>query len=339
MYSYIKINSLMDCELKLDGNFLASINAGSLSPLAIKLKNDKSYTLNIIPIVEEENDFISLPYSVKLNLKNNLKNFNSYLNVEAFPNNNYILTIKPRLLLNSKDVSVLNSKLVTLGSKKYYVNIYKGALANLTVSTGGLNIFSYNLGENILSSEYLLDEGSKALLINSELKNDKKLLTVLKFNENECQLIKNEKTNLIEFENDSIKVLTNLFDGTRQGLVSIYHVENNEFKLKEKYTVYLDEEEEENIFINNKLAPIMFFNIVKSSNIKKARKYLSNSLNNNLSDENILSYLEPFNKIAYKNFFNIEDTKYFLMPINKNNIAKKLVVNFYNNKIDNLNII
>ena len=160
-------------------------------------------------------------------------------------------------------------------------------------------------------------------LINNEYSN------LLLF-DNKNNLLINEKFNLIEWNSSGFDIIKYLYDIHKHGIVKKYTKTQTELVLNESYSVYLNQTPK--VLSNPKLINIAFFECIKAQNLNLAKKYLTTELSNKITYLHVSQFFGNFNSIVDTSI--IEDNTIALTY--ENSTVKMFKIEQKNNLIDNI---
>lgn len=143
---------------------------------------------------------------------------------------------------------------------------------------------------------------TKTILINEKLNNIEikpfenfYALCAKRFNEEYLQVFNEQADSLfegwstkIEIKNNEIIVLKEIKDIAKHGFVTKYTLQNNKIVKTESYSVYL--EEKPLLPTSQQSIGLAFIEAININNLKLARKFLCDELNNILTDKQLVEY-------------------------------------------------
>lgn len=227
-------------------------------------------------------------------------------------------------------------------------NLYNGAVVFLCAES--TPIFKQIANENLTIKQTKINisamENCVVLSSNRDYKivnvkcNDIKCITLDKYLIVKCF---DKKNSLIVYNTQNLEVKTFKFSSIEQTETEFKICENfNDMFSHAKITNYdlLDFTEKSNeVYVDKSKLKIStnylinicsFFDCLRASDYKNAKMFISSSLQNSLSDENLKSYFSPFD-----NYFIDADDKCLVFTLSKNEL-KKYTIRIENNLIDEI---
>ena len=238
-----------------------------------------------------------------------------------------------------------NIKAYKLNQNLYYVKIFSKNTQNFAkkvkkTAKNGIffNIFSNGLIEIETETEVKYSNNFNFDVADAdvvELKNDCFAVKLFGINKEKSVVFDNDFKNMLLFDSailesteTGFKVLTNLFDIAKHGLVEVFEIEDNIQKVDE-YSVYL--EGKPCLDFNQKVLPIFFLQCIKANDFREAKNCLSFELNSKSKPEHLKAFFGDFADIlifedevylAYSNFGgNSYTTKKYSFEVANNKIS------------------
>lgn len=313
------------------------VNLFSKYEMLVKVNGEEIYVNNCIRSVEIVNntvlycyplgDFdneVAIPYCVKLNIE------------ESF------LTTKSE---NAQIVNFLNYAEITLHqlkisrpSSSYLVNSFEFSFNN---SPHQIEVFSHCQNNFIFKNTNVLFKTTLkdltdctiyklgSFIIVSYFADEQKLLI---FDLNKTKIAFDES--ILQFEIDknlsTLSVIKKINDSLSHGEVFVFEL-TNRIETRQNYLIYTNDKTP----INKELDEFVFFDCVKAKNYKKARTYLTEELNNLLTNEAMFEYLKDYKEIRLAE----NENEFYLIPNKSVCKAECYVFEKVNNLINNIKML
>lgn len=284
------------------------------------LKIDNSFILYCYPLGKFENE-IAIPYCAKVELENNCFNTNcENLEIINFPDFTEI-TINILKIKKSSASCLINSFEFIHNQTNYTVEIYGFCENNFIIKNSSL-IFKSTIKDVRECTIFKL--GSFIIIYYQNLNQN-----ILIFDISNNKIVFDRQ--ILQFEIDksasTLSVVTKINDSLSHGEVFVFELLSS-LVTKQNYLIYTNDEN----ILNAKFDEFVFFDCVKAKNFKKARSYLSQSLQNVLTDDLLFDYFNDYKDIrAGEN-----ENEFFLIPNKKICKAEYFIFEKENNLIKNI---
>ena len=277
----LHIKALFDCLITINNEEYELVPNIPLTFLCTK----DSVNISFYPTANIDQ---SLPFSFKFNPQNIVPKKN--IKVTIFPQNNYVVEAKPFFLANEAILSI-RAKTLTFGNAQHTLYYAKFCRENLTLECDSAHIHITHT-----SSITSLDTKTSGdyLFVFAKTENEKHIVSVIKFSNNQYKLIIHEEVDKLEKDKEKILTYKNLHDFAGHGIVSTYIFSPN--FVFEKNLAYDGSSPE--IQSNKELIPYAFFELIKLKNYKLARTYLTHELSSALTNKSLKDYFGDFVDIS-----------------------------------------
>lgn len=242
---------------------------------------EQDIIIKYYPLEKTINDKIAIPYIVNIN-KSLVQNSNEY-NVIKYPNQHTEIVLKPFLITNT-----------TFSEKKSY---------KIENSKKTLDIYNHNTTNIILKDDnnhlYFTYPSPVNFIIAAEIDNICHVL--LQNNKHIYVQINKEKVTIFDdiknfsFDKNIFSAILPNHDMAKSGKA----IEINFAKPYSCLTKEIYVNEAPNIITNNKLIPYAFLEAIKSKNYKLARQYMSQDMQDKLSDTSLSSFFNNVISISH----------------------------------------
>ncbi len=283
MEYYLHIKPTFDCLIKYNNQEQLLNNQKIYSFL---ISSQDKINLLVYPLEEQTN---SLPFAFLVTNKNNTISTNcNNAEVIAFPDNNYLINLQPFYFAYPKS-TLIKTKKINLNNLEHTISWIKN------------NKFDFAIENNKNSNCLELTHQAKVIEINTKTSNNSLLcyfkttsntylIVLLKYNNNNYDLINFEEVDILEEENNVISTYKKLNDFADHGVICEYNF-NDEFSFKTHLAYNNDLP-----FISRhkEIIPFAFFEAIKIENYNLARIYLTEELSNKLSDKHLKSFFGDF---------------------------------------------
>ena len=310
--------------LKLNSQNLGTLDAPT-DTLSCECDSPQKLILEVFPINSTKSIF-SIPYMAEIFVdKNKVNSSSNFLEITDFNDNVFEVKVLPmQINLCYKKQFVKSLK----ASENIIINIFDDGLYNLEIITKN-KVYNYTLSEKItdINCEYFLENNTEFLYITGKTFLKQEFLLVLSNFFCNLELF----ADLIECSHNKITTLSKQNDIAKHGIVSVYVLDKNEFKLKEEYTVFLDKTPY--LTIDPKIIPWAFAECLNIGDLKLARKYLSEELNIMLDDEHLKNFFGDYEEIKWNCYKNMANTLCFIYKEHK---TKTYKFEIDKNKITNI---
>jgi len=312
--------------LKLNSQDLGSLDFPS-DTLSCECDFEQKLILEVFPISSTKAIY-SIPYMAEIFVdKNNISSPSNFLEITNYYDGFFEVKILPmQIKLSYKQIFVKNIRV----NENITINIFDDGFYNLEIITKN-KVYHHTLSEKItdISCEYFLENETEFLFFKGKSALNKDFLLVL--SNFFCNL--EISADLIECSHNKITTLLNQNDIAKHGIVCVYVLDKNQFKLKDEYTVFLDKTPQ--LAIDPKIIPWAFAESINIGDLKLARKYLSKELNMMLDDEHLQDFFGDYEEIKWNKYKNMPNTLCFVYKNNPNE-AKTYKFEIDNNKITNI---
>ncbi|MBR1925502.1 MAG: hypothetical protein IJ837_01455 [Clostridia bacterium] len=312
--------------LKLNSQILGSLNSPS-DTLSCECDFEQKLVLEVLPI-NSQKAIYSIPFAAEIFVeKNKINSPSNFLEITNYYDGVFEVKILPmQTKLSYKQVFVKNIKV----SENISINIFDDGFYNLEIITKN-KVYHHTLSEKTtdMSCEYFLENETEFLFFKGKTTSNKDFLLVLA--DFFCNL--EISADLIECSHQKITTLLNQNDIAKHGIVCVYVLDKNQFKLNEEYTVFLDKNPQ--FATDPKIIPWAFAESLNIGDLKLARKYLTNDLNIMLDDEHLLNFFGDYEEIKWNKYKNMPNALCFVYENNPKEV-KIYKFEIDKNKITNI---
>lgn len=281
----------MDYVLHLQPTFDCLLKAKNIEMELTKHKiysflcNSENTMLSFYPTYNQNSQ---LPFTYVFNVSNIKKTKN--VTITKFPKNNYHILVTPFFLINQNPLN-LNILKVELNKKSHKIYYLEHSDFSIKVQNED-NFITGELPVKILDLNTKIKDNNLLIYCKTEL--NKFVIMLVRYENNNYELLKLEEVEQLEINENKIKTYKKLHDFAGHGEITIYNF-SSVFNF-ETSLVYND-----NLPIYQKskeLIPYAFFDALKVKNYKLARTYLTDDLSSVLTDNALKNYFGNFIDIS-----------------------------------------
>ena len=277
----------------------------------------------------------NISYAILLKIDgNNIEFYNSHIKIVKYPNNYYKIYLKKLFIEKNNSENIIASNNILDCDIKIF-DTYPQKITFVKNSKIYEKILKFNINEEQLYQlDYIHNWLGEVTMFEAYkyLDNNKKECCVI-FN-TIGEILLETSNDKIEINENYITTLDALNDISNHGYVCVYKLEKNKINLEKNYTVYLNNIPKKPA--NDYAIIWAYLEALNIGNLKLARTFLSDELNNLLSDENIVGYFGDYCEMD-KNWIN--DNQNIVWVIRNNKMAYGYIFEIEQQKIYNIDTI
>lgn len=262
-FIHVKCNEKVYASINGQKKYMVSKN----QPLDIVIR--KNCYISFMPINDE-----FLPYSLSID---DIKNNDNILKIPYKDNHTDIYFIPTLKLTNLEEVLFLDKKY-----DKHYVKAFSNTYTYINITDG-----NYNFTKKIPQLISCDCTHEKHLILNGKLKNNEIYYLIFDLENN--KIIVDDIFEIVEKENEKLRLMKNTQNIARHGLVYEYDINHGSI---DKYSIYIDDIPHKTNLL--KAIPYAFIESIKLQDYNLAKSYLQDTF---VSNEHLKAYFGDIKEI------------------------------------------